>query len=111
MRRKFDEALKVLPEQDRQDSFALLGKRYCDKLFELERDFSKLTPDERYDKRQELSKPIMEVFFVWADSANAVPKSPVGKAIYYSMSQRKYLERYLLDGRLEISNKPSRTQH
>ncbi len=104
VRRKFDEALKVLPEQDRQDSFALLGKRYCDKLFELERDFSKLTPDERYDKRQELSKPIMEDFFVWADSANAVPKSPVGKAIYYSMSQRKYLERYLLDGRLEISN-------
>ncbi len=46
----------------------------------------------------------MEEFFAWADSANAIPKSPVGKAIYYTLSQRKYLERYLLDGRLEISN-------
>lgn len=50
------------------------------------------------------SKPEMEAFFTWADSCNAIPKSPVGKAIYYAKSQRKYLERYLLDGRLEISN-------
>ena len=28
----------------------------------------------------------------------------LGKAVHYANSQRKYLERYLLDGRLEISN-------
>jgi len=103
-RRKFDEALKALPEQDREGSNVLRGKRYCDKLFELERDFAELTPEERFAKRQELSSPVMAEFFAWAEFVNAVPKSGLGKAIYYACSQRKYLERYLLDGRLEISN-------
>ncbi|GHU60642.1 hypothetical protein FACS1894171_2380 [Clostridia bacterium] len=104
LRRKFDEALKALPDKDREGSFALVGKRRCDKLFDLERDFAELPPDERFSKRQELSKPLMEELFAWAEVCGAMPKSPVGKAAYYVGSQRKYLERYLLDGRLEISN-------
>lgn len=32
------------------------------------------------------------------------PMSALGAAIHYAFSQRQYLERYLLDGRLEISN-------
>lgn len=103
-RRKFDEALKAIPEKGRTESLALVGKRYCDKLFELERDFADLSPNQRYEKRQESSKPLLEEFFAWADACNAAPKTPVGKAAYYALSQRKYLERYLLDGRLEISN-------
>ena len=31
-------------------------------------------------------------------------KTPLGKAVNYALGQRKYLENYLLDGRLEISN-------
>jgi len=104
VRRKFDEALKVVPVKGREDSLALVGKRYCDRLFELEREFADLAPEERHKKRQEASEPLMEEFFAWANSCNAVPKSPVGKATYYALSQRKYLERYLLDGRLKISN-------
>ena len=38
MRRKFDEALKVLPEKDREGSGAMVGKRYCDQLFRHERE-------------------------------------------------------------------------
>lgn len=104
VRRKFDEALKVLPEKDREGSLALVGKRLCDKLFELERGFSALAPDERYEQRRVAAEPLMEDFFGWANSAKAVPKTPLGKAVYYAMSQKKYLERYLCDGRLEISN-------
>lgn len=103
-RRKFDEALKALPEKDREGSHVLRGKRYCDKLFALEREFGSLTATERYLKRQEQSKPILDEFFAWAENLNAVPKTGIGKAVYYALSQRKYLERYLLDGRLEISN-------
>lgn len=104
VRRKFDEALKALPAKAREGSLALVGKRYCDRLFELEREFDDLTPEKRHEKRKEVSSPLMEEFFAWANSCNAIPKSPVGKAAYYALSQRKYLERYLLDGRLEISN-------
>ena len=104
LRRKFDEALKIVPTEAREDSLAFVGKRYCDKLFELERDFADLSPERRCEKRMEISKPLMETFFAWTDSCGAVPKLPVGKAVHYAQSQRKYLERYLLDGRLEISN-------
>jgi transposase len=103
-RRKFDEALKALPEKDREDSNALLGKRYCDKLFELERRFAELPPEVRFEKRQEHSRPVMETFFVWADALKPAPKTGIGKAVHYVLSQQKYLERYVLDGRLEISN-------
>ena len=41
---------------------------------------------------------------VYVDSLHALPKSLLGKAVYYTQSQRKYLKAYLLDGRLEISN-------
>ena len=104
LRRKFDEALKSLPESAREGSLAIAGKRCCDKLFELERDFSDLAPEKRLEKRKEYSAPLMEELFAWAASCKAVPKSPVGKAVHYALSQRKYLENYLLDGRLEISN-------
>ena len=104
VRRKFDEALKALAESDREGSSALRGKRYCDRLFLLEREFAEFTPQERYEKRLELSKPVLDEFFAWAASLKVVPKSGIGIAVHYALSQRKYLDRYLLDGRLEISN-------
>jgi transposase len=103
-RRKFDEALKSTAEKDRDGTNILCGKRYCDKLFELERAFVKLSSDERFLKRQELSKPVLDEFFAWLGKLNTLPKTPLGKATHYVLGQRKYLERYLLDGRLEISN-------
>jgi len=104
VRRKFDEALKALPERDREGSNALRGKRYCDRLFELEREFADFSADERYLKRLEQSKPVLDDFFAWAAALNAAPKTGVGIAAYYALKQRKYLERFLLDGRLELSN-------
>lgn len=103
-RRKFDEALKSIPEKDRAGSNVLRGKRYVDKLFELERAFAELNPKERFEKRQELAKPVLDEFFAWLEQLKDLPKTPLGKAKHYALGQRKYLERYLLDGRLEISN-------
>jgi len=104
LRRKFDETLKTIPEKDRENSNAMVGIRFCNELFHLEKQFAELSPKERQKERERLSKPLMCDFFAWADSLCALPKSLLGKAVYYSQSQRKYLENYLLDGRLEISN-------
>jgi transposase len=106
-RRKYDEALKSLPEKDREGSLALRGVQYCNRVFEIERKLSDLPPDERHEKRQKLAKPVVEEFFAWAESLKVIPKSGIGKAVYYTLSQRKYLEHYLLDGRLECSNNRS----
>ena len=104
VRRKFDEALKTIKKEDREKSNAAHGKRFCDKLFGLEREFKGIPPDERYLKRLELSKPVIDEFYEWLNKLNAVPKTLIGTATHYALSQRRYLERYLLDGRLEISN-------
>ena len=103
-RRKFDEALKRLAPKGQADSNIALGKHYCDKLFMLERDFVKLTPEKRFEKRLELSKPVMDEFFTWISNLNPMPKTLIGVAAKYVLGQRVYLERFLLDGRLEISN-------
>ena len=103
-RRKFDEALKGLPDKDQAGSLALKGKQYCDSLFALERSLEGCTPEERYRKRQELAKPVLEEFYLWLTSLRPAPKSGLGKAVHYAMEQGNYLKRYLLDGRLEISN-------
>jgi hypothetical protein len=64
-RRKFDEAVKGLSKKDQADSIAMIGKKFCDKLFALERDFADLTAEERLAKRQELSKPVLGEFYKW----------------------------------------------
>jgi len=103
-RRKFDEAIKGLPKKDQAGSAAMIGKKFCDKLFSLERDFAGLTPDERLEKRQEQSKPVFDEFYEWLGTLNPPPATGLRTAIGYARNQREYLERYLEDGRLEISN-------
>lgn len=104
MRRKFDEALKALPSKEREGALAQVGLDYSNKLFELERQFSGVPPDERYKLRLEKSKPLMDEFHSWLESLTALGKNMLGSAVRYALGQWKYLERYLLDGRLEISN-------
>jgi hypothetical protein len=70
----------------------------------LEREFAELTPEERYIKRQELSKPLVDEFFAWLRTLESTNKTPIGMASRYALGQRKYLENFLLDGRLELSN-------
>ena len=103
-RRKFDEAVKALPKEEQAGSAALEGQRYCSALFALEKEFSNLTPEERYKERQERAKPVVDALLVWAKTKSAPPKSALGKALHYLHEQWPWLVRYLEDGRLEISN-------
>ena len=102
-RRKFDEALKAMPEKAREGSAAFTGKRYIDRLFEIERNIKNLTFEDKHTERLKRAKPVLEAFFVWLNS-DEYTKGALGKAVSYTLDQWKYLERYLLDGRLEISN-------
>lgn len=104
-RRKFDEALKSGSKQEQQDSGALVGKRYCDNLFAIEKQLAHLPPEEIFQKRQEQAKPVLDEFFAWLKTQKRhLPKNALGKAVRYTLDQWQYLEHYLLDGRLEISN-------
>lgn len=103
-RRKFEEALKGLAEKDREGSLAQKGKRYCDRLFRIEKGLKDISPQNRQKKRQEQARPVLDEFLAWLKSISPAPKSGIGKAVFYTLGQWKYLERYLVDGRLEISN-------
>jgi transposase len=105
-RRKFDEALNALNKDARKGSLAATGESYCSRLFQLEEAFADLTPEERYTKRLEQEKPVLDALFSWANatSGKVAPKSALGKALHYLLGQWPYLIRVLEDGRLELSN-------
>jgi len=103
-RRKFDEALKATPADRHPGSLAQYGLALINAMFDLERKFKDMGPKERYRARMVESLPVAEELYRWADSADALPKSLVGRAIHYLKEQREYLMRVFEDGRLELSN-------
>jgi len=104
VRREWEHLWKSMPKNAREGSEAERALQYVNALFDLEKIFKKLTPEERYNTRLEKSKPVADAFFAWVETLGALPKSPLGKPVHYSLSQRKYLENVFLDGRTEISN-------
>lgn len=51
-----------------------------------------------------MEKPVLEAFWCWLDSINALKGSALGKAVTYAQNQKPYMENYLLDGRCSLSN-------
>jgi hypothetical protein len=72
--------------------------------------WSELSGDERAERiaavREERAKPLLESFGQWLHErhAKALPKSPIGQAIAYALSNWKALCRYTEDGDLAIDN-------
>jgi transposase len=107
-RRKFFDIIKTMPKEKRAGSEAARGVAFCDRLFALEEEFSELPPDEnyraRYEARLRKSKPVLDDFYAWCRNLDLLPRSSLGRAVAYAQDQRHWLEHFLLDGRLEISN-------
>jgi hypothetical protein len=107
VRRKYEDALKVLPNNaEKTKTVAYQGKKYCDKLFWLEKTFEFMSLDERFVARQEKSKPLLDEFLKWihANMNTVLPKGLLGKAMQYTLNQWQKLLAFLDDGGLEISN-------
>lgn len=100
-RRKYEEALPK--GVSTKDSKAAIGLEYCNKLFDLEKDWSELTNEERYKKRLEQSKPVLDAYWSWKSSLNVLQGSNLGKAITYSINQKTVLNAFLLYGGAEAS--------
>ena len=80
------------------------GLQYCNKIFDIETELADKSAEERYTTRLKLAKQVLEAFWAWLDSLHVLPKSKLGDAVTYAINQKSYLQNYLLDGRLEISN-------
>lgn len=104
LRRKFVEAIPDKKAVDAPLTSAEIGRDFCNQLFKVEERLKDLTPKERFCKRLELEKPILEAFWCWLESLTVLKGSALGKAVTYAMNQRPFMENYLLDGRCAISN-------
>lgn len=104
LRRKFVEAIPDKKAVDAPLTSAEIGRNFCNQLFKVEERLKDLTPKERFCKRLELEKPILEAFWCWLESLTVLKGSALGKAVTYAMNQRPFMENYLLDGRCAISN-------
>lgn len=91
-------------QKGKKSSSLAQGLAYCDRLFALEKEFAKLTHEERYEQRLKQEKPVLDAFSAWAEKRTVAPKSALGKAMSYLKDLWPYLTNYLKDGRLEISN-------
>jgi transposase len=101
-RRKYEESMPK--SGNLEDSVAAKGFEYCNRLFAIEKELEELSPQERKLKRLELSKPLLEAYWAWLETVNALSASKLGEAITYSLNQRASLEAFLEDGQIEISN-------
>ena len=104
LRRKFVEAIPDKKAVGAPLTSAEIGRDYCNQLFKVEESLKDLTPKERFCKRLELEKPILEAFWCWLESLTVLKGSALGKAVTYAMNQRPFMENYLLDGRCALSN-------
>lgn len=82
VRRKFDEALKSIPEKSRAGSLAEKGMKYCNRLFVLEGQYEELSAEERLKRRKEKSLPILKDFFNWAHSFDEIGKSAASEMLF-----------------------------
>ena len=104
-RRKFSDAVKA-QGKNRKPGKAQHGLALIQKLYRVEKQARQLTPQERFDHRQQHAKPILERLRSWLDDSlpQVLPGSTAGKALKYLHNEWDKLTRYLDDGRLEIDN-------
>jgi len=102
-RRKFSEAVKA---QGKKKGKAHRGLILIQKLYRVEKQARRLAPEERYARRQQQARPVLDELRSWLDDSLPLvpPTSATGKALHYLHREWGKLVRYLDDGRIEIDN-------
>lgn len=112
IRRKFYDVISNLDQEALKKSRAIIGFNYCEKIYKLEKELresyskDKNYHDIRFEARNIKLALIIDEFINYIDVEiqNALPKSPLGKALDYAKKHVPSLKNVLLDGSLEIDN-------
>ena len=108
-RRKFDEALEILPKEQRKKSNAFLVMSQIQAIYREEGKLKDLSSKERLVQRQLVIKPLVDALFVYLKQQEpTVPKSgQLRKAYTYILNQENYLRVFLEDGDVPMDNNAS----
>ena len=101
-RRKFWESAIVSKEPSAREALLRIGT-----LFDLEKKWADLAPQQRHVLRQRVSRPMLDDFFAWAEGVSeriGKVRGPLATAFGYAIRQRDALRRFLDDGRLRLEN-------
>lgn len=101
-RRKFYEAAIAINGESRAHD----ALHYIRQIYQVEWQCKAMDDQERKDYRLLHAKPMLDAFKAWADSQidAVLPKSPVGKALFYMLNHWDALNRYLDEGFLKPDN-------
>ncbi len=82
------------------------GLAFIQKLYALEKALKEQPPDERYRRRQQEAKPVIDKLRAWLEKSppQVPPQTAIGKALHYLHTQWDRLVRYLDDGAYPIDN-------
>lgn len=106
-RRRFDEALKLIPKPFQKESKAFLLMKQIQAIYREEGKLNDLSSDERLKQRQAVIKPLVDAFFAYLKTVNVSKKDKFGDAVRYALNQEKYLRVFLTDGDVPIDNNAS----
>ena len=106
-RRRFDEALKLIPKSYQKESNAFLLMKQIQAIYREEGKLNNLSSDERLKQRQAVIKPLVDAFFAYLKTINVSKKDKFGDAVGYALNQEKYLRVFLTDGDVPIDNNAS----
>ena len=106
-RRRFDEALKLIPKPSQKESNAFLLMKQIQAIYREEGKLNDLSSDKRLKQRQAVIKPLVDAFFAYLKTINVSKKDKFGDAVRYALNQEKYLRVFLTDGDVPIDNNAS----
>ena len=106
-RRRFDEALKLVPKSCQKESNAFLLMKQIQAIYREEGKLKDLSSDERLKQRQVVIRPLVDAFFAYLKTIKVSKKDKFGDAVGYALNQEKYLRVFLTDGDIPIDNNAS----
>lgn len=112
IRRKYYDIVSILDKEALKNSRAIIGFNLCEKIYSLEKELRKNHGEKadffeiRYKERLKYLAPILDEFekYVATEIEDALPKSPLGKALDYSKKLLPKMKTILEDGSLEVDN-------
>ena len=104
-RRKFFEIVKAAP-QGAPPGLAHEAMRFITQVYKIESEIRGKPPDERAQQRKARSAPLLRDYHQWLQghAGGLLPKSPLGQAFAYTLSNWAALNTFVADGAVEVDN-------